>query len=250
MNRICQCGSQIVLTFMKLCMKLPMKLPHLRTALGSAFFHLAAPDGRFRHMTVNENTHLGDEVDHMLASKRARQQAMDQRGGIMSGRKREVKITEQALTEEGHKARGSPPSSTSVLHPGVPAHQGLQPWEEERVFYPTAPSAHRDSSVDSHSAEDYLEPEREVAKWERMGAVPTGGLRLSKLRQEQISSTVLNLKVSQVLLQQCNASLDPVESYLQTWEGHGGGASRIAVTMVLPATSSFSIGAGRPTGYW
>ncbi|KAG7275017.1 hypothetical protein CRUP_030536, partial [Coryphaenoides rupestris] len=56
-----------------------------------------------------------------------------------------------------------------------------------------------------------------------------GGLRLSKLRQEQISSTVLNLKVSQVLLQQCNASLDPVESYLQTWEGHGGGASRIAV---------------------
>lgn len=85
---------------------------------------------------MNENSRSGDEVDHMLASKRARQQAMDQRGGIMSGRKREVKITEQALTEEGRKAGGSPPSSTSVLRPGVPAHQDLQPWEEERVLLP------------------------------------------------------------------------------------------------------------------
>ena len=118
---------------------------------------------------------------------------------------REVKRAEQVTEEMKDVGRPLIPA----LHPVLSVNAAL-PLDEWRVS-PTAPLS--EGSMHSRSEEACLELAQETA-------LPTAGLRLSDVRQEQMSSIVLNLKVSQVLLQQGNASLDVAESYLQN---RGGG---------------------------
>ena len=175
------------------------------------FVLLATPHTKFRQM-VNEKTPLGDKVDPTLASKQARQRPNQKHhGGIKSEEKKEVKTIEK-VTED--KDGESPLIAMSMLHPVISVKSTLP--MDKCCDYPTASSAHHEGSIDSHIVKDYLEPEMEGA---REIAVPTGRLRMSKVRQEQISSIVLNLKVCLELLQQGNASLDVVERYLQNRKG-------------------------------
>ncbi|XP_056451352.1 inactive serine/threonine-protein kinase TEX14-like isoform X3 [Gadus chalcogrammus] len=150
--------------------------------------------------TVNEKTH------QKLSSKQARQQPI-QHEGIQSGEEREVKMVEQ-VTEEVKDDEGP---LISVLHP-VLSVNGALPLDEWCV-YPSAPLTLSEGSMHSESVEDCLEPAKNTD-------LLTGDLRLSEVRQEQIGSIVLNLKVSQVLLQQGDASLDVVESCLRTRGGN------------------------------
>ncbi|CAL8275906.1 unnamed protein product [Arctogadus glacialis] len=150
--------------------------------------------------TVNEKTH------QKLSSKQARQQPI-QHEGIQSGEEREVKMVEQVTEEVKVDER----PLISVLHP-VLSVNGALPLDEWCV-YPSAPPTLSEGSMHSDSVEDCLEPAKKTD-------LLTGGRRLSEVRQEQIGSIVLNLKVSQVLLQQGDASLDVVESCLRTRGGN------------------------------
>ncbi|CAL8365223.1 unnamed protein product [Lota lota] len=86
-------------------------------------------------------------------------------------------------------------------------HRGIK--SEEKREVKIIEQLTEEGSISSHSVEDYLEPESKAAT---QMDLPTGGLRLSEVRQEQISSIVLNLKVSQ---EESNSDVDQSHTTLK-----------------------------------